>query len=380
MKFILSLLIFCLPAAWTGYALSAPLPEPPKLAAKSWLLYDFTGDRVLVNHDGNKRLEPASLTKLMTAYLTFDAIKRGTLTLNQKLDIPATAIRRNRSESRMLLKTGQTVTVNELLRGLIVQSGNDAAIALAISVASNVDDFVKMMNDDAKRLGMKNTHFANPTGLPDDQHFSTAYDIALLASAILRDYPQYYPIFGLRNFTFNNITQANRNRLLWLDPYADGMKSGHTKAAGYCLVGSAKRGDHRLISVVMGAVTNRLRATESQKLLNYGFQNFDSIRLYTQNDPVTTLRIWKGMESMIALGFRKDLFLTIPKGSYSQLKATIKTSQPLIAPVSGGQQLGLLNLTLSGEPYAEFPLVALEKVQMANVFSRGWDSLQLMFE
>ena len=380
MKFILSLLIFCLPTIWAGNVHSAPLPEPPKLAAKSWLLYDFTGDRVLANQDSDKRLEPASLTKLMTAYLTFDAIKHGVLTLNQKLEVPAAAIRRNRNESRMLLKAGQTVTVDELLRGLIVQSGNDAALALAISVAGNVDDFVKMMNDDAKRLGMKNTHFANPTGLPDDEHYSTAYDIALLASAIFRDYPQHYPIFGLRNFTFNNITQANRNRLLWLDPYADGMKSGHTEAAGYCLVGSAKRGDHRLISVVMGAKSNRRRATESQKLLNYGFQNFDSIRLYSKNDPVTTLRIWKGMESQIALGFRNDLFLTIPKGSYSQLKATIKTSQPLIAPVSGGQQLGLLSLTLSGEPYAEFPLVALEKVQRANVFSRGWDSLQLMFE
>ena len=374
------MLIFCLPAAWAGNALSAPLPEPPELAAQSWLLYDFTGNRVLVNQDGDKRLEPASLTKLMTAYLTFDAIKRGKLKLNQSLDIPATAIRRNRNESRMLLKAGQTVTVDELLHGLIVQSGNDAAIALAISVAGNVDDFVKMMNDDAKRLGMKNTHFANPTGLPDDQHFSTAFDIALLASAILRDFPQHYPIFGLRNFTFNNITQANRNRLLWLDPYADGMKSGHTDAAGYCLVSSAKRGDHRLISVVMGAKTNQRRATESQKLLNYGFQNFDSIRLYSKNDPVTTLGIWKGTESQIALGFRKDLFLTIPKDSYSQLKATIKTSQPLIAPVSGGQQLGLLSLTLSGEPYAEYPLVALDKVQIANVFSRGWDSLQLMLE
>ena len=380
MKLILFLLTLCLPVAWAGNGHSAPLPAPPALAAKSWLLYDFTSDRILASRDGNKRIEPASLTKLMTAYLTFDAIKHGTLTLNQKLDIPAAAIRRNRNESRMLLKTGQTVSVDELLRGLIVQSGNDAAIALAISVAGNVDAFVQMMNNDTKRLGMENTHFANPTGLPDAQHFSTAYDIALLAAAILNDFPQYYPIFGLRNFTFNNITQANRNRLLWLDPYADGMKSGHTEAAGYCLVGSAKRGDHRLISVVMGAKTNRLRAAESQKLLNYGFQNFDSIRLYNKNDPVTTLRIWKGMESQISLGFRKDLFLTIPKDSYSQLKATIKTSQPLIAPVSGGQQLGLLSLTLSGESYAEFPLVALGKVPMANVFSRGWDSLQLMFE
>lgn len=380
MKFILSLLILSLPTIWVGNVHSAPLPESPKLAAKSWLLYDFTGDRVLVNQDGDKRLEPASLTKLMTAYLTFDAIKRGELKLDQKLEVPAGAIRRNRNESRMLLKAGQEVTVDELLHGLIVQSGNDAAIALAISVAGDVDDFVKLMNDDAKRLGMKNTHFANPTGLPDDEHYSTASDIALLASAILRDFPQHYPIFGLRNFTFNNITQANRNRLLWLDPFADGMKTGHTKTAGYCLVGSAKRGDHRLISVVMGAKSNRRRATESQKLLNYGFQNFDAIRLYTKNKPVTTLRIWKGMESQIALGFRNDLFLTIPKGSYSKLKATIKTSQPLMAPVSGGQQLGLLSLTLAGKPFAEYPLVALEKVSRANVFSRGWDSLQLMFE
>ncbi len=380
MRLLLTLLLFCLLVPGINTAQSEPLPPPPELAAKAWLLYDYSGSKVLVNHDGDERLEPASLTKLMTAYLAFDAVKHGTLALKQKLNVPQSAIRNNSGESRMLLKAGQEVTVNELLHGLLVDSGNDAAITLALNIAGSEAGFVDMMNDEARQLGMKNTHFANPTGLPDAQHFSTAYDIALLATAILRDYPQYYPIFGLKEYTFNNIKQANRNYLLWLDPYADGMKSGHTEAAGYCLVGSAKRGDHRLISVVLGTNTDRLRATESQKLLNYGFQNFDSIRLYSKNEPVTTLRIWKGTEPQVALGFRTDLYLTIPKGSYSQLKATIKTSRPLIAPVIGGQQLGLLNLTLAGEPYAEFPLVALERVQITNVFSRGWDSLQLLFE
>jgi len=362
------------------FAQPAPLPEAPQLAAKSYLLYDFNSNQVLVNQNGDARMEPASLTKLMTAYLAFDAIKHSTISLKEKLDVPPSAVRGWNGESRMLLKAGQTVTVDELLHGLIVESGNDAAITLALNIAGSEAGFVDMMNQEAKLLGMKNTHFSNPVGLPNAEHYSSASDLALLAAAILREYPQYYPMFSLRNYTFNNVAQANRNRLLWLDPYADGIKTGHTESAGYCLIGSAQRDNHRLISVLLGADSDRLRASESQKLLNYGFQYFDTARLYQKDQPVTQLRIWKGTESQLDVGFRHDLFLTIPKGTFSQLKATMETHQPVLAPILGGQQLGVLKLTLAGKPYAEYPLVALDNVPLANVFSRGWDSIRLMFQ
>jgi serine-type D-Ala-D-Ala carboxypeptidase (penicillin-binding protein 5/6) len=378
MKSILLLISLMLPAA--GHALSPPAPAAPILAAKSYLLYDYTSNQVLVNQNGDARMEPASLTKLMTAYLAFDAIKHGTITLEQKLRVPVAAVRNISGESRMLLKSGQTVSVDELLHGLIVQSGNDAAFTLAVNIAGSEAGFVDMMNQEAKRLGMNNTHFANPVGLQDAQHYSSAYDLALLAAAIVRDYPQHYPLFSVRNYTFNNVTQANRNRLLWLDPYADGMKTGHTESAGYCMVGSVNRNDRRLISVLFGADSDRLRASESQKLLNFGFEYFDTARLYDKNQPVATLRIWKGTEGFLPIGFRHELFLTIPKGTRDQLKATMETRQPVFAPISGGQQLGVLKLTLDGKPYAEFPLVALDSVPLANVFSRGWDSIRLFFQ
>ncbi len=353
----------------------------PALSAKSYLLYDYTSGQVLVNQNADARMEPASLTKLMTAYLAFDALKHGTLSPEQNLTVHAAAVRNTGSgESRMLLKAGQSVTVGELLRGLIVQSGNDAAITLALNIAGSEAGFVDLMNREAKRLGMNNTHFANPVGLPDAQHYSSALDLALLAAAIVRDYPQHYALFGLRDYTFNNVVQANRNRLLWIDPYADGLKTGHTETAGYCLVGSAKRDNRRLISVLLGVASDNLRATESQKLLNFGFQYFDAVRLYQKDQPVTRVRIWKGTKSHLKVGFRQDLFLTIPKGKLAQLKATMETRQPILAPVSGGQTLGVLKLALDGKPYAEFSLVALEDAPLANVFSRGWDSIRLLFE
>ncbi len=325
-------------------------------------------------------MEPASLTKLMTVYLVFDALKHGTLSPQQNLTVPAAALRTAGGESRMLLKAGQSVSVDELLRGLIVQSGNDAAITLALNIAGSEAGFVDLMNKEAKRLGMNNTHFTNPVGMPDAQHYSSASDLALLAAAIVRDYPQHYPLFALRDYTFNDVTQSNRNRLLWIDPHADGMKTGYTETAGYCLIGSTKRDNRRLISVLLGADSDSLRATESQKLLNFGYQHFDAVRLYQENQPVTALRIWKGTASHIETGFRRDLFLTIPKGKLAQLKATVETHQPIFAPVSGGQQLGVLKLTLGGEPYAEFPLLALDGVSLANVFSRGWDSIRLFIK
>jgi D-alanyl-D-alanine carboxypeptidase (penicillin-binding protein 5/6) len=378
MKAILLFISLLLSAA--SNALPLPLPEPPVLAAKAYLLYDFSSNQVLLEQNGNARLEPASLTKLMTAYLTFAAIKQGTLKLDQSLTVPVDAPRNTSGESRMLLKPGQTVTVDELLHGLIVQSGNDAANTLAASIAGSEAAFVVLMNKEAESLGMKNTHFVNPVGMPDAQHYSSAYDMAILAAALVRDYPEHYPLFGLHDYTFNNVTQANRNRLLWLDPYADGLKTGHTETAGFCLVGSAKRDKRRLISVVLGADSDSQRASESQKLLNYGFQSFDAVRLYQNSQPVTRVRVWKGTDSHLELGFRQDLFLTIPKGQFAQLKASIETRQPILAPITSGQQLGILKLSLDGKPYAEFPLIALDSVTLANVFSRGWDSIRLLIQ
>lgn len=377
MKLILLFLCF---APVLASAQPGPLPAALQLAAKSYVLFDYNSNQILVDQDGDARMEPASLTKLMTAYLTFDAIRHGTLAIHQKLNVPSIAVRNPGQDSRMLLKAGQTVTVDELLRGLIVDSGNDAAIMLAENIAGSQAGFVDMMNQEAKRLGMKNTHFANPSGLPDAEHYSTASDLAVLAAAMIRDYPQYYPLFSLRSYTFNNVTQSNPNRLLWIDPYVDGIKTGYAESEGYCLVGSAQRDKHRLISVLFGANSSRLRASESQKLLNYGFQHFDSVRLYQKDQPVTRLPIWKGSERRLDVGFRRDLFLAIPKGTFSQLSAKIETYQPILAPVLGGQQLGVLKLALAGKPYAEFPLVALEGVPLANVFSRGWDSIRLMFQ
>jgi D-alanyl-D-alanine carboxypeptidase (penicillin-binding protein 5/6) len=377
MKLYFSLLLL-LPVL--AYSEPDLLPATPQLAARAYLLYDYNSNQILVDQNGDERVEPASLTKLMTAYLAFDALKYGTLSLKQKLNVPVVAVRNSSDESRMLLKAGQSVTVDELLHGMIVDSGNDAAITLAVNIAGSEAGFVDLMNQEAKRLGMNNTHFTNPVGLPDAQHYTSASDLALLAAAILNDYPQYYPLFSLRRYTFNNIAQSNRNRLLWMDPYVDGMKTGHTESAGYCLVGSAQRDNHRLISVLFGADTDRLRASESQKLLNFGFKYFEAARLYKKDQPVTRLRVWKGTESLLDVGFRHDLFLTIPKGTYDQLSAKMETHMPIIAPITGGQQLGVLKLMLAGKPYAEFPLVALDSVPLANVFSRGWDSIRLMFE
>jgi D-alanyl-D-alanine carboxypeptidase (penicillin-binding protein 5/6) len=270
--------------------------------------------------------------------------------------------------------------VDDLLHGLIVQSGNDAAITLAVNIAGSEAGFVDMMNKQAQQLGMNNTHFANPVGLPDQQHYSSAYDLALLAAAIVRDYPQFYPIFALREFTFNNVTQANRNRLLWLDPNADGMKTGHTDSAGFCLVGSAKRDQRRLISVVLGASGDGLRANESQQLLNYGFQNFDAVRLYEKEHAVTETRLWKGTQSHVGVGFRSDIFLSIPKGQYNKIKATLETHQPILAPLDSSVAIGILKISLAGKPYAEFPVYPLENVAAANVFSRGWDSIRLLIQ
>ena len=377
MKFTLTILLALLPML--AQAEEPSIPPPPELAAKSWLLYDYTSKQFLAEQNANERIEPASLTKLMTAYLTYKAIAEDKFPLTQIVYPSADAADSQPDESRMFLDPHKKVSVDELLHGMIIQSANDAARELALLVAGSESAFAEQMNREAKRLGMNDTHFVNPTGLPDPQHYTTAHDLALLAAAIVRDFPQYYPLDSQREYEYNGIKQYNRNRLLWNDPYVDGMKTGHTESAGYCLVASALRDHRRLISVVLGTASNSLRASESQKLLNYGFRYFDAVRLYRKDQPVSSVRLWKGTERKLDLGFRQDLYLTVPKGMRPQLKATMETRKPLMAPVTRGEKIGTLEFTLNGKPYGKFPLEALENIPLANVFSRGLDSIRLLF-
>jgi len=378
MKFALTLWFALL--ALPCHAGTTPFPTAPVLAAKSYVLYDYTSNQILASHNPRERMQPASLTKLMTAYVSFAAIKQGKLSLTQKITPTPYALRVQGEESRMFLEPGKAVKVDELLRGLIVQSGNDAARALAEAIANHEVAFAAdLMNKEAQRLGMKDTHFVNATGLPEDRHYSTAHDLALLAAALVRDFPEFYYLYSIREYEYNRVKQFNRNQLLWSDPYVDGLKTGHTEGAGFCLVASAKREQHRLISVVLGTTSENLRTRESQRLLNYGFQNFEVLPLFKKGQVVSSIRTWKGTESKTNIGFRNDVYVTIPSGQRDQLKATLESKQPLVAPIENGQTLGTLKLSLNGVPYLDLPLVALDSVALANVFSRGVDAIRLLF-
>lgn len=383
MKFSLVLLLALLSPlaahAQRDNVATSPSSGSLNLAAKTWVLYDYSSNQILVDQDSHQRIEPASLTKLMTAYLTFSALKDEKITLSSKVTPSVEAIRTQRSESRMFLEHSKDVTIEDLLHGLIIESGNDAARVLAESIAGSEAAFAEKMNKTAQRLNMQDSHFVNSTGLPDPQHYSSAYDLALLGAAIVRDFPDFYPIYSQREFQYNNIKQFNRNRLLWQDPYVDGMKTGHTESAGYCQVTSAKRGEHRLIGVVIGTSSEFERAGESQRLLNHGFQDFEALALYGKDQPITSVPMWKGTEKKVKVGFHDGLTVTIPQGLRSQLKATIETQRPLMAPVSAGQRIGTLRFTLNGKPYLELPLLTLEAVPLANVFSRGMDSIRMLF-
>ncbi len=357
------------------------VPPAPALAAKAYVLYDYSSNQLLVGKNAHDHFQPASLTKLMTAYVTFSALKQGKLSLEQIITPSLAALKVQGEESRMFLEANKPVKIEAVLRGLIVQSGNDAARALAEAIAGSELSFAnEWMNKEALRLGLKDTHFVNATGLPAEQHYSSAYDLALLATAVVRDFPEYYFYFSTREFQYNKINQFNRNKLLWLDPYVDGLKTGHTDGAGFCLVASAKRDQHRLISVLLGATSESLRTSESQRLLNHGFQEYELLPLYKKDQSVTEVRVWKGTEKRLNLGFRSDLFVTLPKGMAKQIKAALETRQPLIAPFEKGQVIGTLNLSIAGAPYLNLPLQALESVPLANVFSRGIDSIRLLFE
>ena len=349
---------------------------PPQVVGRAWVLADVSSGQILAAEKPDERFEPASLTKIMTAYVVFAALKEKKLALDQPVSVSEKAWRA--PGSRMFIEPKRPVSADELIRGMIVQSGNDACIALAERIAGSEEAFAGMMNREAERLGMKNSKFMNASGLPDPQHYSSARDLYLLASALIRDFPeQYAQYYSLREYRYNGITQPNRNRLLWLDSTVDGMKTGFTEAAGYCLVASSKRGPRRLLSVLLGSTSESMRAQESQKLLNWGFQFFDAVKLYAGGAAVKEIEIWKGTKSTLKAGFRNDLVVAVPKGQGEKLKAELLSLSPLLAPVAEGARVGNLRVTLDGKPLGEYPVVALEAVPEAGFFGRAWDTLRL---
>ena len=374
MKFFVFLVLFSTQLAFAQVPASSP--PVPQLSSKSYLLVDFQSRQVLAARNPDERVEPASLTKLMATYVVFDALRQKRLTLAQPVTVSEKAWRA--PGSRMFLKAWESVTIEELLNGMIVQSGNDAAIALAEGVAGSEAAFVDAMNGEAARLGLKNTHFVNATGLPHAQHYSTASDLAMLARAIIEEFPQYFPLYKVREFRHNNITQYNRNRLLGRDPFVDGMKTGYTESAGFCMVATAQRQDRRLIAVVIDAGSENGRAIDAQKLLNYGFEAYDTVKLYAAGQPIHALPVWKGNSNEVQAGLPNDYFVTLPKGYGERLKAAMESMQPLMAPIHAGERVGTLRLTFDGKAFSEQSVVALQNVGIANVFVRVWHSLRLL--
>ncbi|MDR2925263.1 MAG: D-alanyl-D-alanine carboxypeptidase [Azoarcus sp.] len=368
-------LLFIFLLAASGSALSAP---PPVLAAKSWVLIDHATNQTLASNDADSRIEPDSLTKLMTAYLTFSAIKSKKITENQEAMVSVAAWKQ--TGPRMFIEPRKPVAVSDLLRGVIVQSGNDACVALAELLGETEEKFAAMMNREAKRLGMKNTHFVNSNGQSDPRHYSTARDIAILADAIIRDFPEHYRLYAIKSFTYNNITQQNRNRLLFIDPTIDGMKTGQAKDDNYYMVSSAVRGPRRLVAVVLGASSDNARVQESLKLLNYGFQSHDMMRIYAANQSLSQFRVWKGAENVVDAGFAQDLVISLPKGKANKIEPVLESLQPVFAPIRKGDEIGTLTLTVDGKPYGSFPVVALVDVPPAGFFGRMKDDILLWFK
>jgi len=365
-------LALCLPLATAAQTLT-----PPPVAARAYYLLDTLSGQALAAQSEEDRFEPASLTKLMTAYIVFSAIRDGKLSVSSAATVSERAWKTG--GSRMFIEPRKPVTVADLLRGMIVQSGNDATIALAEAVAGTEETFAQLMNREAARLGLRNSHFMNATGLPAANHYATARDMAMLAAALIRDFPAQYALYSQKEFTWNGITQANRNRLLWIDPSVDGVKTGFTEAAGYCLIASARRDDRRLVSVVMGAQTDALRMSENQKLLNFGFLAYDTQRLYRKGEVVASPEIFKGTRATIQLGFDRDVWLTLPRDRFQGMKAQLRTEQPYVAPYSKGQKAGIMKFVRDNASVAEIAVVALEDVPAAGFLSRGWDTIRLLF-
>lgn len=376
-------LVACVTLFLFATASAQSLP-PPTIAARSWLLLDANSGQVLAAQDPDTRIEPASLTKIMTAYLAFSAVRDKRLDLNQTVNVSVNAWKVDGDSSKMFIEPRTPVRVQDLLYGLIVQSGNDAAVALAEAVSGTESAFADLMNREAQRMGLKNTRFANPHGLPHPGNYSTARDLSMLATRLITDFPDLYKIYSTKSFTYNRITQPNRNRLLWLDPTVDGLKTGHTQAAGYCLIATAKRpngsnGERRLISVVLGTESDAMRAQESQKLLNWGFLNFDTYKVYAKNQAVITPTVWKGSLNSVKLGFNRDVYVTLPRGANLKLKPVIERTDPLVAPIGKNMRVGTLKLMAGDKVINTLPLLALEQVNEATIIGRAFDSVRLLF-
>lgn len=361
----------------------AQAPRPPELAARNYVLIDLNAEQVLAEREADAQVDPASLTKLMTAYLVFSGLKDKKLTLEQVLPVSVRAwSERKGGGSLMFIDPKMTPKVDELLKGMIAVSGNDAAVALAEGVAGSVDGFVAMMNRQALAWGLKHTQFKNVTGLTEAGHYSSARDVATIAAHIIRDHADYYAYYSIRNYAFNNIKQDNRNMLLGRDPTVDGMKTGYTETAGYCLVASAQRefanGKRRLLSVVLGTASREARATESQKLLNWGYTAWDVVRLFDTAKPAVRVPVWKGAQAEAALGPATALFVAVPRGEGDKLKTVIERTDPLVAPLAKGQRVGIIKVTSAGgAPLTTVPLIVQEAVPEAGLFGRAWDSLRL---
>ncbi|EAR23307.1 Serine-type D-Ala-D-Ala carboxypeptidase [Nitrococcus mobilis Nb-231] len=339
---------------------------------------DHDSNQVLVEVNVDKRHDPASLTKMMTAYVVFSELKSKHIAIDDQVTVSEKAWRE--PGSRMFIEVGDKVPVKALLQGMIVQSGNDASVALAEHVAGNESTFAQVMNQYARTLGMEHTHYVNATGLPDPKHYTTAHDTALLSQALMRDFPQYHSMFAEKKYTYNGIEQYNRNKLLWRDPSVDGLKTGHTEAAGYCLASSAERDNMRLISVVMGAGSEEARLSDTQALLNYGFRFFKTHLLYQAGQSLTKARVWKGALEMLPLGLTHDLFVTIPEHQYDNLKASMNVDNLLMAPVTRGEQYGKVNVQLNGQTISSEPLVALEDISEGGIWRRMTDEVLLILQ
>lgn len=360
------------------YAVAKPIPTAPQLGADSYILMDFESSRVLAEKEPDKRVEPASITKLMTAYLVDKALQSGDIALTDQVTISEKAWRMK--GSKMFVEVGKQVSVEELIKGMIIQSGNDATVALAEHVAGSEKAFTEYMNHQAAVLGMMNTQFRNSTGWPHKDHYTTARDIAILSQTIIREYPETYRYYKVKEYTFNNIRQFNRNRLLWSDDSVDGLKTGHTESAGYCLASSAIKDDMRLISVVLGTKSDKARTQNSQTLLNYGFRFFETHRLYTDSEVLKSARVWYGDKEQVLLGVQKNLFVTIARGRYKDLDASMEIDSDIFAPLASGQELGELNITLDGETLISQPLVAMQVVNDGGIVQKVIDRIKLIFQ
>lgn len=372
------LLYFIALTLFNNASAAAMVPPAPQIKAKGFLLMDFNSGNILAEKNADQRMEPASLTKMLSAYVAAYEIANGNIKLSDQVTVSEKAWRM--PGSRMFIEVGKKISVEALLQGVIIQSGNDATVALAEHLAGSEEAFAALMNQHAAQLGMVDSHFANSTGLPHAEHYTTPRDLARLARALIRDFPQHYAWYATKQFTYNNIKQYNRNKLLWRNKYVDGIKTGHTESAGYCLVASAIRDDMRLITVVLGTRSEAARAEESQKLLSYGFRFFETHRLYAANEPLTTARIWKGASEELPLGLAEDMYLTIPKGQYKKLDASLNIDAHIMAPAEKGKAYGTVNINLGDEQFTQRELVALNAVEAGSLWSSLIDEIKLLFE